>query len=375
MLTKKNDTLLDLPVSSLFNHYLMLIPSVPLSVVTIYDPNQSGYQKLMQQAEKNTSALQANVQQDTDELTALTKKYDDLTTAKAAADKQVEALTTQVETLTAQGKKDSDEILGLRKKVANLEGQVKSITVENEMVENQVKELQSQNKKDRDAIAALTAQGKKDRDEIVAMAMAKAEVIDGRFLKQQQLEEEVQRNKAEIASLHHHLDEAEKRLDEQVAENSRLNAALNSIAKLETEATLEEERVLSDLESRHVVDQTEIEELKRKLETALAETAGSQRTIQALQAQIQADKTTIAKMTTAIDDLDLASREQLAAFNRQQAETTSIKSQVALLTEAHSSEQQMYATRLEELEKELSLNKAALRDAEAAQSRLSVNVR
>ena len=146
----------------------------------------------------------------------------------------------------------------------------------------------------------------------------------------------------------------------------------------------------------------EIEELKRKLDVSRAEMVGSQRTVAALQAQIQADKTTIAKMTSAIDDLDLAGREQLAAFNRsiaeiqslksQLVETASIKSQVALLTEqllrannemiearniqqAHISEQQMYATRMEELEKELSANRAKLRDAEAAQSSLAANVR
>ena len=146
----------------------------------------------------------------------------------------------------------------------------------------------------------------------------------------------------------------------------------------------------------------EIEELKRKLDAIMADTAGSQRTIAALQAQIKADKTTIAKMTTAIDDLDLAGREQLAAFNRsiaeiqslrsQVAETASFKGQVTLLTEqllranndmvearniqqAHISEQQMYATRLDELEKELSVNRAALRDAEVAQSALAANVR
>ena len=125
----------------------------------------------------------------------------------------------------------------------------------------------------------------------------------------------------------------------------------------------------------------EIEELKRKLDAIMADTAGSQRTIAALQAQIKADKTTIAKMTTEIQSL----RSQVA-------ETASFKGQVTLLTEqllranndmvearniqqAHISEQQMYATRLDELEKELSVNRAALRDAEVAQSALAANVR
>ena len=111
----------------------------------------------------------------------------------------------------------------------------------------------------------------------------------------------------------------------------------------------------------------EIEELKRKLDAAKVEMAGSQRTIAALQAQIQADKTTMAKMTTAIDDLDLAGREQLAAFNRSIAEIQSLKSQVA--------DSAAIKSQVALLKEQLSMSRASLRDAEIAQSTLAANVR
>ena len=60
-------------------------------------------------------------------------------------------------------------------------------------------------------------------------------------------------NKDEIASLHQHLDEANQQLDAQMAENGRLATTITSIRKLEAEAVLEEERRISDLESRHMV--------------------------------------------------------------------------------------------------------------------------
>ena len=111
----------------------------------------------------------------------------------------------------------------------------------------------------------------------------------------------------------------------------------------------------------------EIEELKRKLDVAKVEMAGSQRTIAALQAQIQADKTTMAKMTIAIDDLDLAGREQLAAFNRSIAEIQSLKSQVA--------DSAAIKSQVALLKEQLAMSRASLRDAEIAQSTLAANVR
>ena len=51
-------------------------------------------------------------------MTALTTKHNDLTTAKAAVDKQVESL-------TAQSKKDTSEIAVLKKRIAELEALLK----------------------------------------------------------------------------------------------------------------------------------------------------------------------------------------------------------------------------------------------------------
>ena len=112
------------------------------------------------------------------------------------------------------------------------------------------------------------------------MAMVKADAIDARreiealtqqlhFLKQQHefLKQQLDKaseankrmaaqnmmNKDEIASLHEHLDAANQRLDAQMKENSRLAATNSEIRKVEAEATLEEERRISDLESRHMV--------------------------------------------------------------------------------------------------------------------------
>ena len=125
------------------------------------------------------------------------------------------------------------------------------------------KDLKASVKISNDELAAMT---KKQTDLMVEIAVAKANEIDSRraieHLKQQLdgVNDEYQRmaarnklNSDEIASLHEHLDEANQRLNAQVSENGILAATLSGIRKLETQATLEEERRRSDLESRHMV--------------------------------------------------------------------------------------------------------------------------
>ena len=114
------------------------------------------------------------------ELNALTKKYDTLTNAKTALDKQVEALTAQgkqdalamatqhkqleesaarqtalvaeykdhkdkaettIATLQTQAKKDEVDITALKKRISDLERQVKTITDENELSEDEIASL------------------------------------------------------------------------------------------------------------------------------------------------------------------------------------------------------------------------------------------
>ena len=87
-----------------------------------------------------------------------------------------EAAEKQIVLLAAQMKKEADTMISLRKRISDLEGQIKSITEENELAENQISLLQTQGKKDKDAIATLTAQGQRDSDEIAELKRRVAEL-------------------------------------------------------------------------------------------------------------------------------------------------------------------------------------------------------
>ena len=186
------------------------------------------------------------------ENTALSKKCGDIQASGLAAKAARDKLILELETKLASQSKDAELL----------------------------RKLQAESAEKDDNIALLTAKIGDIEKQIVSMAMVKADAIDARreiealtqqlhFLKQQheflkqQLDkasEENKRmaaqsmmNKDEIASLHEHLDAANQRLDAQMKENSRLAATNSEIRKVEAEATLEEQRRISDLESRHMV--------------------------------------------------------------------------------------------------------------------------
>ena len=186
------------------------------------------------------------------ENTALSKKCGDIQASGLAAKAARDKLILELETKLASQSKDAELL----------------------------RKLQAESAEKDDNIALLTAKIGDIEKQIVSMAMVKADAIDARreiealtqqlhFLKQQHefLKQQLDKaseankrmaaqnmmNKDEIASLHEHLDAANQRLDAQMKENSRLAATNSEIRKVEAEATLEEERRISDLESRHMV--------------------------------------------------------------------------------------------------------------------------
>ena len=74
---------------------------------------------------------QTQLKKSNDALTALTTKHTELTSAKAAVDKQVESL-------TVQGKKDTSEIAVLKKRIAELEALLKQANGRNDLLYTRV---------------------------------------------------------------------------------------------------------------------------------------------------------------------------------------------------------------------------------------------
>ena len=200
------------------------------SNTTVNNAFFTGYQKSIQQAEKTISALQAKTKQDTEELSALTKKYIELTSAKALTDKQVEAL-------TAQGGKDALEIATMKKRVSGLDAQVKSITEENELAENQISLLQTQGKTYRVAIAKLTDQGKLDTLEIAALRKQLADLTTAKAA----TDKEVERLQAQGLR---HVDDINK-LKQQLAAHQASSS--NTIADLQAQLK-KKEGVIVDMQ-------------------------------------------------------------------------------------------------------------------------------
>ena len=196
-------------------------------------------------ARREIEAMKQRLANANDENAALSKKCGDIQASGIAGKAARDKLILELETKLASHSKDAAAL----------------------------RDLQAECCEKDDNIALLTSKIGEIEKQIVAMAMAKADAIDGRreieamkqqleFLIQQidKAREENQRmsarsalNKDEIASLHQHLDEANQQLDAQMAENGRLATTITSIRKLEAEAVLEEERRISDLESRHMV--------------------------------------------------------------------------------------------------------------------------
>ena len=223
------------------------------------------------------------------QLAVLNKKCGDIQTsgiaAKAARDKLISELEVNAalaaSAALASHSKDAEMIRKLQVELSEKDNNIAVLTSKIGEVEKQIeiystmalqeksgfnqreKDLKASVKISNDELAAMT---KKQTDLMVEIAVAKANEIDSRraieHLKQQLdgVNDEYQRmaarnklNSDEIASLHEHLDEANQRLNAQVSENGILAATLSGIRKLETQATLEEERRRSDLESRHMV--------------------------------------------------------------------------------------------------------------------------
>ena len=108
------------------------------------------------------AAQQAQLKKSNDELSALTKLYKDLTTAKAAVDKQVESL-------TAQGKKDALEITGQKQKLLDLSSTLKAASDELAVLTKKHTELTSAKAAVDKQVETLTAQGKKDASDIAVL--------------------------------------------------------------------------------------------------------------------------------------------------------------------------------------------------------------
>ena len=263
------------------------------TIVTIYDPNQLALASHSKDA-ATLQNLKAECHEKNDNIALLTSKigeiekqidtYSTMAAAKAAdksnARREIEAMKQRLANANdenaALSKKCGDiQASGIAGKAARdkliLELETKLASHSKDAAA--LRDLQAECCEKDDNIALLTSKIGEIEKQIVAMAMAKADAIDGRreieamkqqleFLIQQidKAREENQRmsarsalNKDEIASLHQHLDEANQQLDAQMAENGRLATTITSIRKLEAEAVLEEERRISDLESRHMV--------------------------------------------------------------------------------------------------------------------------